>query len=71
MWSRIKEYIGWCSVTFTGAVALLSLMPIGINGESALLLLFPEVFYVLIMATAFGNLIHLFKPNTYDSKNRN
>lgn len=62
MIDKLREYIAWYCMTFIGVISLLSIIPLGLHGESAIELTFPAMWWVLTIVIALVNLIHLIKP---------
>jgi hypothetical protein len=60
----LKDFVVWFCITFTATVSLLAIIPIGINGESALELEFPKFWWAVLTANVWLNLIHFTEPRT-------
>ena len=51
-----KEYVAWCCITFLAVVAILSVVPLGVNGETAFDICGAVMFYILGIITPLANL---------------
>lgn len=57
--SRFKEYIAWCWITFLVVASILSVVPLGINGETPFDICGVTLLYVLSIITPLANLVIL------------